>query len=234
MPEYTLENVIDEVLRRDFAPFDEPCEHRFSLRHRRRMKKIFSESITRFEKTSARIPVKKRLVIALALVLLMALAGLSAAASFGGSFTDAFVFMKNATGTTAVVSLDQINENNFISDIYKLGEPPEGYAYDEYIGSLDNTFTIYKNDAEDILIMMQCVKEKFLPEYDSSFSGFTETKVGGMSCYYLTRGEFTELVWDNGEYVFELNGKLSAEELTEAAESMCIDTNYRMGIFTKN
>ena len=230
MAEYTLENVLDEVLRRDFMPFDKPCKHRFSLRHRRGMKKLFSAN-TGFEKVNARIPIRKRLLVALVLVLLMALAGISAAANFGGSFIGQFSFMPNAAGVTSVVSLDAQNENNFISDIYKLNALPEGYVYNEYCGSLDRTFTYYRNGAGDLLIMMQFVKKEFRPEYDSLFSGFMETSVGGMSGYYSIWEEFTDLVWDNGEYIFELNGKLPVEELIKAAESLCIDTNYRMGIF---
>lgn len=233
MVEYTLENVIDEVLRRDFMPFEEPCRHRFSLRHRREMKKLFSANTgQRFEKTTAKIPVRKRLMIVLVLVLLMALAGLSATAAFDGSFIGSFGFLKNASGLTAVVSLDQQNENNFIADIYKLGAPPEDYVYDEYWGNMNRTFTFYKNGMGDVLLMGQFVKEEFRPEYNSNFSELTETSVCGMSGYYSTIDEYTDLVWDNGEYIFELNGKLPAQELVEAAESMCIDTNYRMGLFS--
>lgn len=232
MVEYTLESVLDEVLRRDFMPFDKPCEHRFSLRHRRGMKKLFSASDTRFEKTPMRIPVRKRLAVVLMLALLMAMAGISAAANFGGSFIGSFGFMKNASGLTSVVSLDAYNKSNFISDIYKLNALPEGYAYKEYWGSLDRTITFYRNSTDDYLMMMQSVKEEFNREYDSAFSGFTETSVGGMSGYYSTVEEYTDLVWDNGEYIFELNGRLPVEDLIKTAESLCIDTNYRMGFFS--
>lgn len=231
MDEYTLENVLDEVLRRDFMPFEEPCGHRFSLRHRREMKKLFSTNLG-FEKTSARIPVRKRLMIALVLVLLMALAGISAAANYGGSFIGTFGFMKNAAGSTAVVSLDVQPENNFISDIYKLGAPPAGYVYNEYMGDLGSTFTLYRNGMGDCLVMMQFVKEEFRPEYNEKFSEFTETNVNGMSGYYLTLDGYTELVWDSGEYIFLLDGKFPVKELINIAESLCIDTNYRMGYFS--
>lgn len=233
MVEYTLENVIDEVLRRDFMQFDKPCEHKFSLRHRRGMKKLFSANAgQRLEKTDVKIPIRKRLMIALVLVLLMALAGLSATAAFDGSFIGSFGFLKSASGLTAVVSLDQKSENNFISDIYKLGAPPEDYVYDEYWGNIDRTFTFYKNGMGDVLLMGQFVKEDFRPEYNSNFSELTETNVNGMSGYYSTMDEYTDLVWDNGEYIFELNGKLPVEELAKAAESLCIDPNYRMGFFS--
>lgn len=233
MDEYTLEDVLDEVLRRDFMPFDEPCKHKFSLRHRRRMKKLFSSnSDMGFEKATARIPVRKRLAVVLVLVLLMALAGISAAANFGGSSIGSFGFLKNASGLTAVVSLDVHNENNFISDIYKLNALPEGYVYNEYCGNLDRAFTLYSNGTDDLLIMIQSVKEEFRPEYNEKFSEFTETNVNGMSGYYSTMEEYTDLVWDNGDYIFELNGKLSAQELINIAESLCIDTNYRMGYFS--
>ena len=231
MAEYTLENVVDEVLRRDFMPFEEPCEHRFSLRHRRRMKKLFSAPP--FEKTTAKIPLKKRLTIVLVLVLLMALAGFSAAASFGGSFIGSFGFMKNVTGTTEVVSLDMQNENDFISDIYKLGAPPEGYVYDEYWGDLDRTFAFYRNGTDDFLLLMQSVKEEFCTEYNENVPEFTETDVKGMSGYYSTLDGYTELVWDSGEYIFSLSGKLPIEELIRAAESLCLDPNYRMGSFSE-
>ena len=232
MGEYTLESVIDEVLRQDFMPFEEPCGHKFSLRHRRRMKQLFCANTDRhFEKTAAKMPVRKRIIIALVLVLLMTLAGVSAAASFDGSFMGAFGFLRNTAGLTEVVSLDQWNDNNFISEIYRLDVLPEGYVYNEYSGSLNRTTTFYKNGADDYLLMMQFVKEDFALEYNSNFSGFTETSVGGMSGYYSTVNEYTELVWDNGEYIFELNGKFPVEELIRSAESLCIDPNYRMGFF---
>ena len=231
--EYTLQDVIGEVLRRDFMPFEEPCRHKFSFRHRRKMKKMFSANTGMgFEKTSAGISVRKRLIVVLTLVLLMALAGLSAAANFGGSFIGSFGFMKNAAGNTAAVSLDQANDHSFISDIYKLGILPEGYVYDGYHGELDRTFTYYRNETDDLLWMMQYVKAEFAPEYDSRFSGFTETRVGGMSGFYSTMEGYTYLVWDNGEYIFELNGKFPVEDLIKVAESLCIDTNYRMGWFS--
>ena len=233
MLEYTLNDVLDEVLRRDFSLFEAPCGHKFSLRHRRRMKKLFSaDSVPRAEKT--RLPIKKRLMTVLVLVLLMALAGISAAANFGGSFIGSFGFMKNASGLTAVASLDVRNEKDFIADIYKLGAPPADYVFDEYWGSLDRTYTFYRNGTDDFLLMSQSVKNEFRPEYTEKVTEFTETDVNGMSGYYSTFDGYTELVWDSGEYIFSLSGKFPIEELTEAAESLCPDPNYRMGSFSEN
>lgn len=42
MNEYLLEDILEEAYKLDFAEFENPPEHRFSLKHRIGMRKIFS------------------------------------------------------------------------------------------------------------------------------------------------------------------------------------------------
>ena len=80
MNETVFREILGESLRREFAEFDNAPEHRFSLRHRRAMKRVFA----RYEKNTRRpivlsaetmpyYSLKQKVVIALVIVILMTL-----------------------------------------------------------------------------------------------------------------------------------------------------------------
>ena len=69
MYEYTLTEVFEELHRREFAEFDEPKGHIFSLRHNRAMKRILSPGQPR-QRGLRYLPAPKRAAVILLLIFL--------------------------------------------------------------------------------------------------------------------------------------------------------------------
>ena len=69
MYEYTLTEVFEELHKREFAEFDEPKRHIFSLSHHRAMKKILSPDQPR-QSGLRYLPPAKRVAVILLLIFL--------------------------------------------------------------------------------------------------------------------------------------------------------------------
>lgn len=76
MNEYSLMEILEEVHRKEFAVYDTPPKHRFSLRHRRNMKSIFSPKSERFAPAKNKLTPKTAMIIIL-LVFLALITGAS-------------------------------------------------------------------------------------------------------------------------------------------------------------
>ena len=80
MNENVFREILGESLRREFAKFDNAPRHRFSLRHRRAMRRIFADYEKRYciarESLAETMPhygLKQRIIFALVIIILMTL-----------------------------------------------------------------------------------------------------------------------------------------------------------------
>lgn len=62
---HALEEVLEEVCRHDFAEFDNPPKHHFSLRHRRNMKSILSPKREKFAPSKIKSTTKTAVIVLL-------------------------------------------------------------------------------------------------------------------------------------------------------------------------
>ncbi len=217
MSNYTFEEMIDEVYRREYSEFDNAPEHRFSLRHRLKMRRIFRL----FGKNAKRLYAPRfRLTrrTAIILVAIIFLAALSACASpliigefIGREHEDnTQLFAKNIGGAPAT-----------IEDIYVLTEIPEGFACTTDVLVPSHHYFIYTNELTDATItFVQSTKIQYDTHYNTEGYWFEEIDINGHSglCIEFDIEDYI-LVWDNDDYILELSCNLPKDDIVKLAKS---------------
>ncbi|MCM1059785.1 MAG: DUF4367 domain-containing protein [Eubacterium sp.] len=222
MNEYLLEDLLEEAYKLDFAEFDNPPKHRFSLRHRMRMRKIFS----RFKKNARHysIPVhkvgKNMLRWAVMIIILAALTITAAAVTL--SF-----LRREHEDNTELFAANIEGAPEVLEEIYVLTALPE-----EYECTSDNLMDIlhgcgFTNKITGQTVSFhQFVKSYFDVHYNTEENNFENISINNYEGLYIDFEydgvESGLLVWDNGDYIFELTGDFSKKELIHLAETVKI------------
>lgn len=217
MNENILAEVFEDIYRQEFSEFDNTPRHFFSLRHRRAVKGILYPQAAVY--TAKRgIPIKKRLLIALLVILLSAI-GVAACAAVGRSFS----FKEKGEFTVMTPVIDQ-NAPVMIDDYYYLPAVPEGFELYDQERCLTSSSFYYKDGSERCFFFSQSVKENFFVYYDSEGWFTEEIKINERPAVYFTEdGINGTIVWDNEDFILEIGGDLSKEELIALAESVKIE-----------
>ena len=214
MNEYTLAEVFEAVYKQEFAEFDDPPKHFFSLRHRRAMREILRTAPTPAAKR--KLPLKKKLLIAL-LVILLSMIGIAAGAQISRSFA-----FDEIGGKTYLFAVNDKNAPTEISTLYHLPTVPDGFELlSENLGTYNVFITYFERSAERSLFLYQNVKNGCYFEYDEEKSYLEETKINGDPAYYLCLYDNGGvIIWDNKDYILEVGGDFSKDELISFAESV--------------
>ena len=227
MSESILKSILEESARLEWDKYENVPEHKFSLKHRLEMKRIFKlyEKNTR-EIHSAAVSKPKRFrltrktaLTAIVLVFLAALAGCTAAhfisQSFRGDVHKEFtrIFPKNTENCPTT-----------IEEKYYLPEVPEGFEVLETDSTPYDVYTSYINSStDDTITLRQFVKTDFSPiHFNTEKCDFQEVDINGHCALlldYSSIGEkFSGVVWDNGDYVIELCGNLPKNQIIDLAK----------------
>lgn len=224
MTEQILERAFAEVYRREFSGFDDPPEHRFSLRHRLKMKRIISLSDKNLR--TAAVPkckLSRRTMIAIAAIILAALiAGCSA------GIISHFAF-EHHNDNSIIIHADPDIGKQRITELYYIPELPEGFKLVTEM-TLDmceyKMHTVYyrctEQGKEGSITFTQSTYDICEVHYSNKYNYIEEVSFGDNTgyCVEYTKGGSKTLLWDNGEYVFELSSGMKKEELIRLAESM--------------
>lgn len=106
---------------------------------------------------------------------------------------------------------------------YRLTEIPEGYQFveEEYFDSYGLYQVIYmKSDREVFLLKETKVDNGDIGNITSNRTDVEEITVNGFQGYFVKDFDMATLVLSDGEYMIELFGVLSKEELISVAESL--------------
>lgn len=226
MSDNLLQQALLEVCEKEFAPFEDGEEHRFSRRHKRKMKAMFKEYSRGAKK---KMPLKKRIIIAVIAVLLAAVTGATAAA-VGQRFG---IFNVSRTHTEIGV-LDPKDAPKQIEDIYYIPVLPEGYAVYQYDANADwVSWITTKIDGPGELLFSQHVKEDYSSLINNRNSGINFINVGEYEGYYVDFGsDQLSLTWDHGDYVmsfFSVSEDMTINDLIELALSIRVDPELEYG-----
>lgn len=224
MNEYFLEDILEEAYKLDFAEHENPPEHRFSLKHKIRMRKIFSlyKKNTKHYNTSLyTMSVKMSLKWALIVIILAALTVTAAAVTIT-------FLRKEHEDNTQLFAANIEGAPIILEEIYYLSAVPNGYeCTTDNISNVDHTQIYTFKDTDISFMFYQCVKSEYSKHYDNERSNLKETKLGSYpAILYIDDSEKDEIVslivWDNGDYIFELVGGFSEKDLRTLAESVKI------------
>lgn len=214
----SLTDVLEEVYKLDYAEFDNPPDHRFSRRSRKRLKEILYRKPTIGYQRSMR-PCR-RVAIALTIIALM-LVGATAVAAVSG-----FV-RKEHKDNTEILFAGNENSPKTIECVYYLPEIPDGYEFSEEVADKWDITTHYLNRVTNRkMVIRQTVKDGYKVHIDNEHHLLEEIEINGHRGLYL-RSNNTELcsgsiIWDNMDYVLEISGDFDKSALQKMAKSMKI------------
>lgn len=217
MNENILSEIFDEVYRQEFSEFESAPRHIFSLRHRKAVKGIFYPQPVTYT-AKRRIPIKRRLLIALLVILLSAI-GAAACAAVSRSFS----FKEKGEFTVMTPVIDQ-NAPVMIDNYYYLPDIPRGFELYDQERCLTSSSFYYKDSSGRVFFFIQSVKESFNVYYNSEAWVTEEIKINERPAVYFTEdGIAGTIVWDNEDFILEIGGDLSKNELIALAESVKIE-----------
>ena len=229
MSESVLKSILEESARLEWVKYENAQEHVFSKKHERKMKHVFKL----FERNDCKLKpyissrphyhfrfTKRNIIVLLAVIFLAALAGCGVT-----YFTSKNFYGKVNADNTELFVINTENCPSIIEDKYYLPCLPDGY---EVLGTDSTPFyewISYENPAtEQTLTFCQFAKVSFdSTHYDTENQKFQEININGHSglCLdYSSQGyNYAVIVWDNGDYILELYGETSKNELYDLAKT---------------
>lgn len=125
---------------------------------------------------------------------------------------------------TADISKDEEYPTK-LEKVYVLGDIPEGYELtDKSVIESSSVFIYYKDDL--FIVFQQFIKSHYSSNADNEHSvSFEETYNNQKYLVRITDDNLCNIVWDDGEYIFDLVGYFPKETLFEMSENLKIDNN---------
>lgn len=178
---------------------------------------------------------------------------ITAGAAVTDGFTKESVFTRvngyNTTWKRPTVKFSSANSEGcptVVGETYTPGYLPEGINY-EYEGKLlenGGFFANYTKSAEDsaddpfmdmnFIWLYQHTKAEFGKTYETpEYVELKETSVNGCEAYHMIWdtyiGYVNNIIWDNGDYILELQCNVPVEEAMRIAESVRVNENALNG-----
>lgn len=223
-------SILEESVEREWSTYENAPEHKFSLKHRLAMKKIFKLYEKNTEclrpkmklnasKPKTKLTLKSALFIVL-MIFLAALVGCTAAyfisQSFRGDVHNDF---------TRIFPINTENCPATIKEKYYLSELPEEFEILEEDLTPHGLFIGYKNiTTGQTITFSQSVKTGYgTKHFNTENHKLEEIEINGNYglCLDFSDDERTDalVLWDNGDYIFEVAADLTKKETVNLAKS---------------
>lgn len=230
MSESILKSILEESARLEWDKYENVPEHKFSLKHRLAMKRIFKlyEKNTRAIHSAAQPKrfrlTRKAALTAIVIVFLAAIAGCSAAHFISQSFRG-----EVHSDYTRIFPIDTENCPETIEEKYYLSEIPERFVLLETDTTLFSVYTCYIDySTRETITFQQYIKTDFGTHHlNTEHHQIEEIDVNGQVglCIDFSDSEQTcsLLMWDNGDYIIEIHADLDKKTLLNLAETTKIE-----------
>ncbi len=232
MNEDVFKGILAKAVDYEFAEFNNVPEHKFSLKHRIAMKRIFARyerNVRKLRESKAvnapavyehkpRRNLKQRILIATVIVILMLfLAGwvvVFVSEKFHGT-----VYHDN----TLLTAVDTENCPQTIEYRYALVSVPDEFEVVKSTSSRIDVYTVYRNKATNqTIVLRQWVKSEYSPHLNTEDHALKEVDIGGTTGLYIDYNtdsyDHSFIVWDNGDYIIEINGDLDKKALLNLSD----------------
>lgn len=207
------ETITDRII----GSVPEMTDHAFSKDFERRMEKLIKQGESAPAKR--KISVRRITAIITAAVVAAAAAAVSSGAlkNLFGKFT-----MDKQTTHTALHSSDAIDTPQYIEKVY-LPDVPFGMklvSSGPYIKEEPMHYSSYEGGGK-YLSVVQYTKSSFSSNVDTEGTKLEYISLNGCSGLMTEKGSDYLITIDSGEYIFQLCGTLSRDEMIKAADSLC-------------
>lgn len=233
MNESVFKEILGEALERGLSEHDNAPEHKFSLKHKLAMKRVFAKyerNVSKLRKNNtsetARIterkPVynlKRRLLIAMAIIILMLFL-------MGSVFV--YVSEKfHGTVYPEYTLLNVVDDENCPQTIeykYALASVPDGFEMIETDSSTMDVYTLYRNkQTEQEITFHQIVKSYYNPHVNTEHYQMEEITINGKTGLYVYSCDegylnlSSALILDNEDYILEIVADFNKSEMLKLA-----------------
>lgn len=185
---------------------DNVQEHQFSERYRNRKARIIGRR--RVKLSVRRIIIPAAAVCAVAMM--VAAVNIFRAPGFWGY---------DHSDNLELFVEDRQNGPQTLEELYKV-EVPDGFEITMFSDpsgrSLDVRYS--QTDGSDEIMFTQTVRSSYNTHYDNEHWEIEQCTIAGYPGI-MFKGDNNNIVWDNGEYIMELYGSLTVEQLMEIAET---------------
>lgn len=192
-------------------------DHKFSRRFERKMKRLirygYREPV-RYHKITL-----KRLFICITAALIAAVIMAFSVGAVRDFFKNFFMEVFG-THTTVQTFSDNINAPASIEDVYIINVPDNfilanNFESEIYISSA------YRTDEDDYIFFNQYAKSEYDVNVNTEEHPLDYIEINGSDGYIVDLGNNEYYIsWDNGDYIFDITGNISKDELIEAANSV--------------
>lgn len=226
MSEEIFKSILEEAVMREYTDIEDDPDHKFSLKHRLAMKRIFSRYEKNVRKLHANEPNKtsqtaeskpryrlSRLLFLAMIVILLA--------SFFGGWIAVYV-STNFHGTvyrsyTEFKPKKTMDCPQTIEYKYALVSVPKGFEMIKTDSSPIRVSTQYMNSStEQTITLRQWVKSGYARNFKTKKHHLENIQVNCNDVLYVDYGDdrhsCTLLVWDNGDYIIEIIADLAKED----------------------
>ena len=222
---YSVGDLISLYYEREFESIEEAALPTFSLKHKKKMEKIFKafernnlpsakKSIT--AKPIRPLSVRQRIVLVIIIIILMTIATGCVIAFISNSFRGT-VYNDN----TYIFAFDIGDSPTEIEEEYTLSVVPEGYELHDIIKGSSNILSVYINSSNQNIFFTQTVKREFNSHINTEGFIIEEFVVDDCDAicveYERETGINSMVVWNNDEYILELYGNFTKEGLIDLA-----------------
>lgn len=234
MSEEIFKSILKQAVMSEYADLDSTPEHKFSLKHRLAMKRIFARYERNVRKprekavehtapgetnehSRSHLSIKQRLAIALIIILLLALMGCGVAMFISKDFHGR-IYKDN----THLFPVNLENAPLSIEYTYALNYVPDEFELIDTQSSPMMNYTLYGNaSTRQTIVFSQYVKSHYNPHINTEHHTFEEININGTTGLFvnLSRNNIgTLLIWDNGDYIIELLANLDKEGTMDLAK----------------
>lgn len=231
MSESIFASIIEEMAELEFTEYSDMPMFKTSKKHDRAMRRIFKryERNTRGLRPGAEIKtrtVRKRIIVALVVIILAVFTGFTAAHFISRGFRG-----RVYSEYTELFPINTENCPEYIEVKYYLPELPEGFEILDTDSTPFYEYIAYENNQTgQIITFTQETKTDFNPMHLNTEKGkLVEVEINGHPGVFLDVGQSeydqTLVVWDNGDYILQINGNLSKHCLIDLAKSAKILEN---------
>ena len=218
MSEEVFKSILEKAVMSEYEELDNETDHKFSLRHRLAMKRIFARyernvrelranktaTTGKIVENNPRYRLSRQLFYAVIVIIF---------AAFLVGWVAVYVSEKfNGTvyhDNTQLIAAEKDNSLTVIKYKYALASVPDGFEITDTYSSPMCVYTLYTNkQTQQEITLRQWVKSKFSPHYNTEKHNFEEITINGKSGLYIdfSIGTYcqTMLVWDNDDYIIEI------------------------------
>lgn len=221
---YSIGDLFSMYYEKEFSAADDIELPELSARHKRKMKRIFEifdrNKVMYCSTSEAQrsFSMRKRILIAVMIVVFLAVAAGCVAVFVTNSFRGTV-----HSDNTHLFAFDEEGCPSVIEREYELSVIPEGYELYKLVRARTSISAEYRNADDRSLTFEQTVKQRYASHVNTGRSALQETSINGCDavCVEYKREPDTEslVIWNNDEYILQLHGTFTKDELIDLANS---------------